>query len=568
MNKSPFDPPPPHHGKSAPTPQGGLRLAPFWKRSMDDATRDGAGEPFDALADLFLGEIGPPEGGARKGAQAVAPVTDEDAPRLRLAGAEERGQEYPVEPVVPRAASQEAISTRAAAPVLKMAAEEDGEAKAVRVILPPPVRNPVMECVVLANLPVVGAAWAGQYAREVASAAGKMVACLRVEGDFVRLELVGAAPEGVELPTGDFATIETAIDAAAEITDRWIVRCDAGQEGVVAACGMTRAISVLSGVDPMAREACRPVFERLAGALGEKTDEAGPMLRLALMGAGEDGAGAKEIGEGLAQMAEQTIGRGVTPVVCSARIGSGKSPHLLFGGTSDLGLKSMLALVERAVAPEGVTSAPMFAAPARVETMREEMRSAVEADVETIEPVAPEVIAPVAPPLPRPVPNFPTPSRPEPIRVPEPVRMPDTRRVASVEAGSNITGGRAARATRRPPLASHLAELKPLAFSCPYAEGIELAIDGSGSIHLLANGVGGEEEAVRSLMVASSWAEAHAAILAATGTGVRESARPTMHLFTDEPKRMRRMLDTPVRVHLLAPVSVGGRVGWYCAELN
>jgi hypothetical protein len=564
MNRSPFDTPSNPQAKAPAS--GGLRLAPFWKRSMEEATAEGAGEPFDALADLFLGEIGPREA-AKRGPQAVAPVT-EDAPKLRLAGS----GEGPVEMPVMRAASPEAIETRPAAPVLKMAGEEDGEAKEVAVMLPPPVRNPVMECVVLANLPVMGSAWASQYVREIASAAGKMVASLRVEGDFVRLELVGVAPEGVTLPAmEEVSTLEAAIDAAAEVTDRWVVRCDAGEEGVVAACGMTRVVTVLSGVDPMAREACRPVFERLKGAFGDAGD-AGPMLRLALMGAG--GEEANEVGAGLATVAEQTIGRGVTPVVCASKIGAGKTPHMLFGGASELGLKGMLGLVEKAVGVGGVKRDVVEAAPRRVEAAREEMRAAVERDVEVVEegsPFSPAAAAVV-------------PGR----VVEEPVEVErETRFVAAAGRDYSTTGrqaasathpetGRAASVTRseaphvRTLLASHVAELKPVAMRCPYAEGIELAVDAEGTLHLLgrSGSDGGDESVLAALMVASSWAEAHAAIIAATGQGVRESVRPTLHLFTDRPKRSRRLLDTALRVHLLAPVTVGGQTAWYCAELN
>ena len=50
---------------------------------------------------------------------------------------------------------------------------------------PPPSRNPVLECLVLGNLPVLASAWAGQYVREIAAAAGKPVAYLRVQAEFV-----------------------------------------------------------------------------------------------------------------------------------------------------------------------------------------------------------------------------------------------------------------------------------------------------------------------------------------------------------------------------------------------
>jgi hypothetical protein len=41
-----------------------------------------------------------------------------------------------------------------------------------------------------------------------------------------------------------------------------------------------------------------------------------------------------------------------------------------------------------------------------------------------------------------------------------------------------------------------------------------------------------------------------------------------LHLFVDEPKAVRRLLDSGVRIHLLASVQVGGTVAWVCRDLN
>ena len=43
---------------------------------------------------------------------------------------------------------------------------------------------------------------------------------------------------------------------------------------------------------------------------------------------------------------------------------------------------------------------------------------------------------------------------------------------------------------------------------------------------------------------------------------------PTMHVFTDRPNDVRRLLDTEVRVHLLSSVEVDGRTAWCCTDLN
>jgi hypothetical protein len=118
-------------------------------------------------------------------------------------------------------------------------------------------------------------------------------------------------------------------------------------------------------------------------------------------------------------------------------------------------------------------------------------------------------------------------------------------------------------------LSSHLPELKPVALRCPYADGIEIALDAAGSLHLLARSTSesADDTALAALLVASSWAESHGALLA-PALGGRIGERPTLHLFTDRPKKSRRLLETNLRVHLLAPIAIDGRSGWFCTELN
>ena len=67
--------------------------------------------------------------------------------------------------------------------------------------------------------------------------------------------------------------------------------------------------------------------------------------------------------------------------------------------------------------------------------------------------------------------------------------------------------------------------------------------------------------------MASSWTESHGALLG-PAIGGEKVGKPTLHLFTDRPKASRRLLETNLRVHLLAEVSVGVERGWYFADLN
>ena len=227
---------------------------------------------------------------------------------------------------------------------------EDGEecqAKPIPETIPPAVRMPVLELLVLGNLPVLAGAWTNQYVREIAEAAGKPVAYLRVQGGFVGLELVGALADVAGAPRAEeLDSLDGAIDAAVEMTDRWIVRCDAGQEGIVAASRITRAVTVLSGTDQMAREACRATCAGLAGQLAKPTEE-GPMVRLAMMGASAEQA-RRAAGE-LAAIAEAGLSRQVAAIACAGKIGGVRPAHPLYSGPGDQTLGAILKSVERAL---------------------------------------------------------------------------------------------------------------------------------------------------------------------------------------------------------------------------
>jgi outer membrane biosynthesis protein TonB len=570
-----------------------------------DAATSSPDEPFDALTDLFLGEVAPhmtqaraaataapapqraatlgpqlgpiPQGTARPSQAAPAPLpADDDGPRLRLAG----GGDFPTtaarEQFAPRRdrpTLPEDIVPLPSAPVLTLSqepAEDAGEARPIPTLVPPPARNPIMECVVLANLPVMGSAWASQYTREIAGAASKLIASLRVQGEYVSLELVGPSPDGMALPGAEeFGTLEAAIDAAAELTDRWIVRCDAGQEHIVAGRPIARVLTILTGGDQMAQESCRPLFERLATPLAAHGEQ--PMVRLAIMG--DASPEAKATGEGLAKVAEEILSRPVDSIVCSAKINAaGKPTHTLFNGQTSLDLKAIVLVAERALVAEATGKpAPAPVAPA---PSPKPVPVAPAAPAKQPEPAAPiaapprveftppprpaiyEIAAKAPPPVAEPIVREPAPA---PKPAPAPIRPQPVARTTPTTAAAATT------------LASHIAELKPVTLRCPYAGDIEIAVDEDGTLHLLARSASEatDDSALAALLVASSWTEAHIGILAAAaGASIDEHKRPTLHLFTDRPKRSRRLLETNLRVHLLAPVQIGSESGWFCTELN
>lgn len=129
------------------------------------------------------------------------------------------------------------------------------------------------------------------------------------------------------------------------------------------------------------------------------------------------------------------------------------------------------------------------------------------------------------------------------------------------------------------PLAQHVSPtLRALPVVCPFAPALELAADDDGTIHVLAECAEGvsESHALESLMGVASWAAEHAAVLQfavpASADGAKgpvlAAGRPVMHLLTDSPRNVRRLLDAELRVHLLTQVSMGDRTAWVCKALN
>jgi hypothetical protein len=118
------------------------------------------------------------------------------------------------------------------------------------------------------------------------------------------------------------------------------------------------------------------------------------------------------------------------------------------------------------------------------------------------------------------------------------------------------------------PLSRHVPGLAPIPIECPYAPDVQLAADTDGRMHLLTladtEPVG---DAIELLMIASAWSQAHANLVSAVAShSVRPDLAPVVHVMTRHPKRVRRLLDTDLRVHAIGQPEQRG--GWVCMELN
>ncbi len=115
------------------------------------------------------------------------------------------------------------------------------------------------------------------------------------------------------------------------------------------------------------------------------------------------------------------------------------------------------------------------------------------------------------------------------------------------------------------PLATYMDDVRPLDVCCPGHEQLELAVDAAGRLHVVAR-----EQEMRWLHVVAAWAGAHAEIIGRSCPGHRidAAAVPVLHVFTDRPASLGDLHGCDLRLHVLTPVTVDGRRGWYHAPLN
>ena len=100
---------------------------------------------------------------------------------------------------------------------------------------------------------------------------------------------------------------------------------------------------------------------------------------------------------------------------------------------------------------------------------------------------------------------------------------------------------------------------------CPGHERLELGVDSAGRLHVLAR-----EAQLRDLYAVEAWTNAHRELIARACADhwIDTTAIPVRHVFTDEPASLADLHGCDLRLHVLAPVTVAGRRGWYAAPLN
>jgi hypothetical protein len=386
----------------------------------------------------------------------------------------------------------------------------------------------VIEALILGHLPVMGSAWVTQYARHMATERGASVALLKLIAGQASLEIISpdspdSAIAGSLGVVGPYTTLQAAVAAAAKV-DHWVVRADETTEPRLAELERVDRLTLLTGADEVAVLASYRMLKALTHGRPDTAEDAGgPEIKLGVMGAAADKA--EDAGRRLQAMSQRFLNRDVELAACVQRMAGARTVPL-FRGATEASLEELLGTLDAArarVSGEAALEGTPQARPASIPT------------------IMPEAVVPQG-----------VPTSPRLTASPAPMRAA-VGRIAGL-----LTG--------------HVPGLRTLEARCPYAEEVELAAGADGTLHLLARAAGEQErDAVESLVAAAAWARAHGTLLTLACAGaatVDGSRRPVMHLLTERAREVRRLLDADLRVHLLAPVEVEGRAGWFCTELN
>lgn len=375
-----------------------------------------------------------------------------------------------------------------------------------------------VEALVLGHLPVLSGPWVAQYARFLADTTGQSVALLRIYADQASIDLFSEREAGGVNPSD---TLESAIARMSPVADRWVIRVDPTSEPILATNRAVDRVTLLCGADDAAVVAAYQTIKRLHTESAEQVDAIDATApedaryRVVIIGASADRARAAS--EKIRRAASAFLSLDVHVDAGPTQVGPTRGLTIYRGLAPD-DLERFAARIS------GDSSAPVTTPP----------------------PPAPEAQATTEPVLSHDMPTDafsrqgPNPADPVPA------------------AGSGLLGDTGA-------LVQHVGGLVAIDIQCPYAGDIEFAADAQGSLHLLAHHT---VNACQTLEVVAAWARDHAPLLERLDQRLRLDSVPTRHIFTSDAAGARRLLDSDVRVHILAPVVVEGKQGWFSTPLN
>lgn len=402
-----------------------------------------------------------------------------------------------------------------------------------------PDRRVSVSALILGHLPVMASAWPAQHARVRAEESGEPVVIARLSRGVLTLESFGA-----QGPAQPVQSQSAALAWAAAHAESVLVRVDEADEAELATAGAVDQLVFLTGADDAAVVACYRKLKNIA----DRAKGTRPLPKSRLTVVGTNASRGRLTHERIARAARAFLDAELLEPVIVDRVAPTRG-RLLYRDATTLTMHSLLAALHGS--PSDHATAPVGPEPAVPTHAAPELPAApcpapaAEPAIESFEHQDPIVSSPVIDA------DLPTLSLPTDSVSPRPARSSST--TLPTDPGTDRPGG---------VLSSFVPGLLPLESTCPVAPDVTLAYDAAGVLHLLAASLSqrpnlSSEAPVRSLLRASAWARSHAMLLKRAEPRLAADAadHAEMHLITDRPREALAVLDTPIRVHLAAPVS-------------
>jgi hypothetical protein len=285
-------------------------------------------------------------------------------------------------------------------------------------------------------------------------------------------------------------------------------------------------VTLLTGADDASAVGAYRTLRRLSSSVGALRDAApAPELRVGIMGASDERA--QSAWDRLRESARSFLEANVGLAACIPRLEGGATLHELYDGPCERTCADLLDVPPEAPRPRlklAVEHRPARVVDAVID-LGEHAPPMDAGEVQVAEGHAHEACA---------------------VPAPEPVG----ERVEAIEDLTSIVPGHSV-----------------LPWHCPEAPDVQLAVNEQGAPMLQALACEGVDPhgAVYRLVVAGAWAWTHRELLADASEGrLSTVARPVLHLVTDQPKAVRGLLHSDIRVHALAP----GQALEHVIELN
>jgi hypothetical protein len=476
----------------------------------------------------------------------------------------------------------------------------------------------------LGHLPVSAGLWITQLADRLARESGP-VGVVRFVAGQVQVEVLRA---GLGSSIAEALDLEEALEAAVRLADRWLVVPDSAVTPAEILRSGARSLMLLSGADEAAVVGAYRILKSIAEEASAEQVSL-PHLQVAILGAGE--VAVQEAILKINRTASAFLGMELPLALSMQRMEPVQSSYrLTLPAPRTLGFEDLPRLLEGLIArrpalssdaaprpldlvdafdgeasPHGETlagspeadrpgAAPLDSEPPRIEIRPEGAKIAW--PFASTPPAAAERSAGETP-LPSPIrgnaallrrlaagrampwSDLAQQTGPAASGAPVPPIPPIPPRAieppASLPPGPvdrmrtpTVVDGEAARLVERPlptPLSSRFPMLRPLPVTCPYHPRVELAVDARGQLHLVA-----PLAALGEVQATASWVRDHASLLqlACPGLARLDGHEPVIDLVTDRPEAGGDLMQTRIRVHLLAAVGVGDAVGWLRMPLN